>query len=77
MKKVICGSIISVSNIGRKIDEYIVETGSYPNFIVMSSATASLVQIDDIIQCTSSCMEFHGVPIAINDGMRIGEYKLV
>lgn len=77
MKKVICGSIISVSNIGRKIDEFLAEVGDYPSFIVMSSSTVSLLQLYDIVRNESGCHEFHGVPVAVNDGMRIGEYKLV
>lgn len=80
MKTAIRGSFVDVSNIGREIDKYVCEYGDNPNYIVMSSSTLSMTE-SIISNVTSRSIEkyteFHGVPIAICNKLRIGEFEIV
>lgn len=80
MKTAIRGSFLDVSNIGREIDKYIYEYGGNPNYIVMSSSTLSMTEaiIGNVIsRSIEEYTEFHGVPIAICNKLRIGEFEIV
>lgn len=80
MKTAIRGSFLDVSNIGREIDKYIYEYGGNPNYIVMSSSTLSMTEaiIGNVIsRSIEGYTEFHGVPIAICNKLRIGEFEIV
>lgn len=80
MEHVIGGSFISCGAISNKIDEYIMKTGDNPNYIVMSHSTASMLEAatsNIISHSAERYAEFHGVPVAICDRLRIGEFEIV
>jgi hypothetical protein len=80
MKTAIRGSFVDVSNIGKEIDKYIYEYGGNPNYIVMSSSTLSMTEAiisNAISRSIEKYTEFHGVPIAICNKLRIGEFEIV
>lgn len=70
------GSIIDNSLVGRDIDKYMLQNGHMPEYIVMSSGTVDAIKLRTG-NAGRGLLEFHGVPIAVYDGLAFGDYDLV
>ena len=80
MKNVVNGSIVSGGVISVKIDEYISKNGCNPNYIIMSGSTASMMEaVSGSVSSRSieKYSEFCGVPVAICNRLRTGEFEIV
>ena len=76
---------ISFKKIDDAIDDYIYETSTTPNFIVMDDDTFAAInhKCEAITQTAKSAYthrlyaEYHGIPIAICNVLKYGEIEIV
>lgn len=76
---------ISLKKIDDAIDDYIYETSTNPNFIIMDDDTftaikykcVEITQLDKSTYSHRLSAEYHGIPIAICNILKYGEIEIV
>jgi hypothetical protein len=76
---------ISFKKIDDAIDDYIYETSTAPNFIVMDEDTFTAIKykckentlLDKSAYAHKLCAEYHDIPIAICNILKYGEIEVV
>lgn len=81
MDRKLSGTLLSGDAIARKMDEYFLETGEYPHYIVVSSSTLAMIKAlaSSLVACeaTRTYGEYRGVPLAVCDKLGVGQFEIV